>query len=270
MCVELILADPIRVYVVDVDSSQFTSSSPTPFHAGQLHWKFTICHVRRDDVWSRWLGNMYPSNSLLIHLSISIDSITHSRPTGSDILGRSAAFNATLFFTAVFGFFASFTNSFGMLCFALFLLGSAVGGSMPTNGTLLLEHMPKEKQYLVTALSVFLSFGSVLSAFVALLVLPGNSCSNSSTGLTDGPGLADACDVEAQNRGWKYLFMTLATITLSMFLARIVFFHLHKSPRYLVHAGRPQEAVQSLQMISKLNGSYLGIELDDVADHHPP
>ncbi|KAF9439932.1 MFS general substrate transporter [Macrolepiota fuliginosa MF-IS2] len=167
--------------------------------------------------------------------------------TCSDILGRSAAFDATLF-TVVCGFFASFANGFGMLCFALFLLGSAVGGPMPTDGTLL-EHMLKEKRYLVTALSVFFSSSSILSAFVALLVLPGNSCSNSR---------------------WKYLLVTLATITLSMFLARIVFFRLPESPRYLVYAGRPHEAVKSLQMISKFNGSDLKIELDDVADHRPP
>lgn len=93
---------------------------------------------------------------------------------------------------------------------------------MPTDGTLLLEHMPKEKQYLVTALSVFFSFGSVLSAFVALLVLPDNSCPNAASGPISGLGhklgrleLLDAivpCDVETQNRGWKYLLMTLATI----------------------------------------------------------
>ena len=54
-----------------------------------------------------------------------------------------------------------------------------------------------------------------------------------------------------------------------MFLARILFFRLHESPRYLVHAGRPQEALVSLQMISRFNGSDLTIELDDVDDHHP-
>ncbi|KAF9441248.1 hypothetical protein P691DRAFT_813326, partial [Macrolepiota fuliginosa MF-IS2] len=64
--------------------------------------------------------------------------------------------------------------------------------------------------------------------------------------------------------------VTPATITLSMFPARIVFFHLHESPRYLVHAGRSQKAVKSFQMISKFNGSDLEIELDDVADHRPP
>lgn len=54
-----------------------------------------------------------------------------------------------------------------------------------------------------------------------------------------------------------------------MFLARIVFFRLHESPRYLVHAGRPQEAIESLQMISRFNGSELSIELEDVQDHKP-
>ena len=42
-------------------------------------------------------------------------------------MGRSTAFNATLFFTAVFGLLASFANSFLTLCVALFFLGSSVG-----------------------------------------------------------------------------------------------------------------------------------------------
>ncbi|KAF8625910.1 hypothetical protein AX17_006636 [Amanita inopinata Kibby_2008] len=180
--------------------------------------------------------------------------------TCSDLLGRSAAFNATLFFTALFGLVASFANSFLTLCVSLFFLGSAVGGSMPTDGTLLLEHMPKEKQYLVTALSVFFSFGAVVSAVVALLVVPQNSC----------PAAPLPCNVDLQNKGWKYLLISLGLITLSMFLARIVFFRLHESPRYLVHAGRPQDAVKSLQMISRFNGSDLSIELDDVVDYHCP
>jgi hypothetical protein len=53
-----------------------------------------------------------------------------------------------------------------------------------------------------------------------------------------------------------------------MFLARIVFFRLYESPRYLVHAGRPHDAVKSLQLISKFNGSELPIELADVRDHY--
>ncbi|KAG1901158.1 MFS general substrate transporter [Suillus fuscotomentosus] len=179
--------------------------------------------------------------------------------TCSDLLGRSAAFNATLFFTALFGILSSFAWSFWSLCVLLFFLGSAVGGSMPTDGTLLLEHMPNGKQYLVTALSVFFSLGSVLSAGVALIVIPSRSCP-----------FNEPCDVATQNTGWKFMLVSLGIITLSMFLARMVFFRLHESPRYLVHAGRHQEALESLQLISRFNGSELPIELEDVDDRPPP
>ena len=55
-----------------------------------------------------------------------------------------------------------------------------------------------------------------------------------------------------------------------MFFARMVFFRLHESPRYLVHAGRHQEALQSLQMISRFNGADLSLKLADVHDElHP-
>ncbi|KAF9066464.1 major facilitator superfamily domain-containing protein [Rhodocollybia butyracea] len=180
--------------------------------------------------------------------------------TCSDLMGRSMAFNLTLFFTSLFGLLASFANSFLTLCLMLFFLGSAVGGSMPTDGTLLLEHMPNGKKYLVTALSVFFSFGAVLAAVVALLVVPQHSCSEDT---------ALVCDVETQNKGWKYLLISLGLITLTMFLARMVFFRLHESPRFLVHAGRPQEALESLQMISKFNGSDILLAIEDVDDQRP-
>lgn len=148
---------------------------------------------------------------------------------------------------------------------------------MPTDGTLLLEHMPKEKQYLVTALSIFFSFGAVLSALVALLILPAHSC----------PPSPAPCDIASQNQGWQYLLSALGLIvrhlivllmnrllkavqTLGMFAGRMLLFRLHESPRYLVHAGRPQDAIKSLQMISRFNGSELSIELDDIRDHHYP
>ncbi|THH16949.1 hypothetical protein EW146_g3782 [Bondarzewia mesenterica] len=176
--------------------------------------------------------------------------------TCSDLMGRSTAFNATLFFTAVFGLAASFANTFGLLCVSLFFLGSSVGGSMPTDGTLLLEHMPRGKEYLVTALSIFFSFGAVVSALVALLLIPKHSC----------PPAPAPCDMGAENMGWKYTIMALGLITLTMFLARMVFFRLHESPRYLVHAGRHQEALESLQLISRFNGDDLDIGLHDVDD----
>lgn len=85
---------------------------------------------------------------------------------------------------------------------------------MPTDGTLLLEHMPKGKQYLVTALSVFFSVGSVLSAIVGIIVIPGHSCPSKTAN-------SPPCDVDTMNNGWKYLLMTMGFIV-SLRLSKIV------------------------------------------------
>ncbi|KAJ1309991.1 hypothetical protein OPQ81_006748 [Rhizoctonia solani] len=216
----------------------------------------------------------------------------------SDVVGRSLAFNLTLAFTSLFGILACLAPNFGVLCALIFLLGTAVGGSMPTDGTLFLENVPKKKQYLLTALSVFFSLGAVVSAIVAIIIIPGNSCpevptaapessaSNSvvnlirtlvtranDSGNTNTPQL---CDVATQNKGWKYLLGMLGTITLVMFVLRIIFFRLYESPRYLVAAGRNAEAVNALQSIEDYNIKFgrpsrprFVITLGDVCDAKP-
>jgi hypothetical protein len=73
---------------------------------------------------------------------------------------------------------------------------------MPTDGTLVLEYMPKSKQYLVTALSVFFSLGAVLTAVAALLLVPANSCA---------PAPAP-CDPATENVGWRYLLGALCLV----------------------------------------------------------
>ncbi|EDR13557.1 uncharacterized protein LACBIDRAFT_308616 [Laccaria bicolor S238N-H82] len=84
---------------------------------------------------------------------------------------------------------------------------------MPTDGTLLLEQLPREKQDLVTTLSVFFSIGSILFAVIALFVLPNNSCPLASSVEFLFPStLAPPCDMETQNLGWKYVLITHALL----------------------------------------------------------
>lgn len=144
---------------------------------------------------------------------------------------------------------------------------------MPTDGTLMLEHMPKGKDYLVIASGVYCSLGAVLAAVAALLILPAHSCDPA----------PEPCE-RAQNNGWKYMVLSLGilvcillicseliidavTQTLLMFVARMVFFQLHESPRYLVRTGRHEEAVAALQKISKFNGTELTLNVEDVMDY---
>ena len=73
---------------------------------------------------------------------------------------------------------------------------------MPTDGTLLLEHMPNGKQHLLTALSVFFSLGAVLSALVGIVVIPQNSC----------PVTSSAPCSQELNMGWKYMLIILGLV----------------------------------------------------------
>lgn len=52
-----------------------------------------------------------------------------------------------------------------------------------------------------------------------------------------------------------------------MTVLRVIFFRLYESPRFLVAAGRPTEAMENLQLISKFNGEELDLSLRDVRDH---
>jgi hypothetical protein len=51
-----------------------------------------------------------------------------------------------------------------------------------------------------------------------------------------------------------------------MFVCRIIFFRLYESPRWLVHAGRKEDAVETLSQIAKYNGQETDFTIDDVHD----
>jgi hypothetical protein len=88
-------------------------------------------HVQREfGISDRWIG--------LLSTSIFAGMMLGAWGWGSysDAKGRLPAFNLTLFVTAVFGIASAFSPNFPTLCLSLFCLGTGVGGSMPTDGTL--------------------------------------------------------------------------------------------------------------------------------------
>lgn len=203
----------------------------------------------------------------------------------ADAHGRKSAFNLTLLITSVFGMLSAFAPTFPLLCLCLFLLGTGVGGSMPTDGTIFLEALPKRYHYLVTALSVFFAAGSVITSVLGLYLIPQNSC-----------GMAMACRSE-DNKGWRYLLASLGSMvrfpvsrranivlrsadkkfpcllprqTMLFVLARLVFFTLFESPKFLVSAGKHEEARDVLQRIATFNGDPRKVRLSDVRDDDSP
>ncbi|SDA00037.1 BZ3501_MvSof-1269-A2-R1_Chr2-2g04410 [Microbotryum saponariae] len=169
------------------------------------------------------------------------------------------AFHFTLLLTSAFGLAAALAPSFAWLCFALFWLGTGVGGSMPTDGTLFLENSPPSHHYLLTALSFFFSLGAVLTSLLGVTILPSFSCAEAAPS-------EQVCNVSRDNNGWRIMLGCLALVSLFMGLARIGLFRLRESAKFLVSSGRPDQAVLVLERISRYNGEPTSWELSDVVD----
>ncbi|KAG9297703.1 hypothetical protein G9A89_011218 [Geosiphon pyriformis] len=177
----------------------------------------------------------------------------------SDTNGRKLAFNLTLAVTAFFGIFSSFAQSFLQLCLSLFFLGFGVGGNMPVDGALFLEFIPKENQYLLTVLSVFFSFGAVLTSIISYIVLPPNSCPE----VQKSKDILPKCDIDRQNNGWRYMLAISGFLTLLMLIARVFLFRLQESPKFLLSNNRKHDAVVVLRKIARINGTPMQIRVCD-------
>ncbi|MCO5614000.1 hypothetical protein L7F22_068280 [Adiantum nelumboides] len=214
-----------------------------------------ICLPRIQDEWEirdQWIGLVSSST----FAGMMIGALAWG--SYSDMFGRKNAFNMTLLITAIFGLLSSFAPNFPTLCLCLFLLGTGVGGSMPTDGTIFLEAVPKRNQYLLTALSVFFAAGSVVTSLFAFFIVPKNSCGGALPCPTNG------------NKGWRYLLASLGALTVIFVMARLVFFTLFESPKYLVSAGKHEEARSVLQRIAAFNGDPKRVRLSDVSDRNEP
>ncbi|KAJ1914700.1 hypothetical protein H4219_004673 [Mycoemilia scoparia] len=179
----------------------------------------------------------------------------------SDRLGRKFSFKCTLVISSAFGLISSLSPSFSFLCFGVFGIGFGVGGNMPVDGALFLEFIPKEKQNLLTFLSCFFSVGSIVSAGIAWGILPRYSCPDIVSASDD------ECDVSSQNRGWRYLLITLGCINLLMVLLRFKLVDLYETPRFLVQNKRQNDAVIVLRKIVRYNETSNGVVINNDLFH---
>ncbi|KAK6540550.1 hypothetical protein TWF694_009341 [Orbilia ellipsospora] len=151
----------------------------------------------------------------------------------------------TLLLAGIFGFAVAGGPNYLGVAFLMAVVGLGAGGNMPINSALFLEFCPQKHQWVLAVLSVWWSLSS---AFLALLAWPFL--------------LHFSCPLEtpwgqcprSQNMGWRYLYITIATFTLTLWMIRFFFFKLHESPKYLLAQGRDADAIDVIDAIAKQNG----------------
>ncbi|KAL1704300.1 major facilitator superfamily domain-containing protein [Schizophyllum commune] len=190
---------------------------------------------------------------LSLYAGLGIGAVTWG--TIADIIGRKVSFNITLFLAGVFGIAAGASPDFVTLNVLVALLGFGVGGNIPVDGAIYLEHIPRSHQYTVTFLSVMWAFGQLVASVVAWGFIANFSCDPSTS-----PG---EC-AENANMGWRYTFYALGALTFVMFLLRCVVFDLQESSKYLIAKGRDEEALAVLRHLAKRNGQEITLTLEDM------
>lgn len=160
----------------------------------------------------------------------------------SDHIGRRFSFNITLLIGGVVALMAAGAPTFPGYCVFVTFIGFGMGGNLPIDGTLFLEFLPGDWQWLLTFLSVWWALGQLVVTLLAWAFITTFSCSS-----------ADNCPASS-NLGWRYLFYVTGGISLLMAAARVLTMQLDESPKYLLAKGDDIGVVKMIHIIAKTNG----------------
>ncbi|KAM0228206.1 hypothetical protein ACHAP5_012009 [Fusarium lateritium] len=156
---------------------------------------------------------------------------------GADMLGRRLAFNVTLWITSLAMIVAGAAPNLPFLGAFLALSTFGSGGNLILDPTVLLEFLPGDKQWVITALAGWWGFGQSITAFVAWGFMTQSrwNCS---------PG--DDCGW-SNNAGWRYVMFTCGALVFVLSVLRITVVRLVETPKYLLANGRDEEVVRYYQ-----------------------
>lgn len=173
----------------------------------------------------------------------------------ADLIGRKLSFNITLFLAGVFGIAAGAAPNFVAFAALVACTGFGIGGNLPVDGALYLEHIPQSHQWTLTLLSAWWAVGQLAASVVAWGFIGNFSCS---------PSVPVGHCLKAANMGWRYTFYLLGALTFFMFIMRFVVFDLQESSKYLVAKGRDEDAIRVLQHLATRNGRTISLTLEQL------
>ncbi|KAK2467276.1 hypothetical protein APHAL10511_000825 [Amanita phalloides] len=169
----------------------------------------------------------------------------------ADLIGRRLSFNVTLCLAGIFGIAAGGANNFVAFVALVACTGFGVGGNLPVDGAMFLEHIPQSHQWLLTLLSAWWALGQLVASVIAWGFISNFSCDQN----------AAVC-LKSQNMGWRYTLFTLGCMTFLIFVLRFVVFDLQESSKYLIAKGRDEEAIEVLQHLARRNGKTITLTLE--------
>ncbi|KAG2075400.1 MFS general substrate transporter [Suillus decipiens] len=171
----------------------------------------------------------------------------------ADLIGRRLSFNITLFLAGLFGLAAGGAPNFVTFSSLIACMGFGIGGNLPVDGALYLEHIPQSHQWTLTLLSVWWALGQLVASLISWGFIANYSCS---------PSIPDGQCPKPANMGWRYTLY--GALTFLMFICRFFVFDVQESSKFLVAQNRDEEAIKVLEHIARCNGRTITLKLEDL------
>ncbi|XP_068578940.1 synaptic vesicle glycoprotein 2C [Cebidichthys violaceus] len=166
----------------------------------------------------------------------------------ADQRGRRRVLVVSLTVNGVFGGLASVAPWFWLFLLLRFISGIGVGGSIPVIFSYFSEFMPRLRRgAMISALATFWMAGNILAAGLAWLVIP-RTWAHFSLRTLDF-------------QSWR-LFVVLCSVP-SLTSALLFRLLMPESPKFLMEAGREEEAIRVFQVMFKLNMRGTGKDLPE-------
>jgi len=182
----------------------------------------------------------------------------------SDVIGRRPSWNLTLFISAAFGIAVGAAPSFPVMCVLLGLLGLGLGGNLPVDGAMLIEYIPGPQQWILTFLSLFWCIGQLYAALISWAFITNYYCEDNIN--WKGSDNDKPPCLKADNWGWRYSWFLLGGTVMLMFIIRFLVYPVPESPKFLLAAGREEEAYEVLLFIAKENKKKLHLTFEQLRD----
>ncbi|KAM7415024.1 hypothetical protein PAMA_019716 [Pampus argenteus] len=156
----------------------------------------------------------------------------------ADQRGRCRVLVVSLTVNGLFGSLASIAPWFWLFLLLRFISGIGVGGSIPVIFSYFSEFMPRLRRgAMISALATFWMAGNILAAGLAWLVIP-SSWAHFSVG-------------RLHFQSWR-VFVVLCSVP-SLTSAVLFKLLMPESPKFLMEAGREEEAIHVFRLMSELN-----------------
>ncbi|PKY07927.1 putative sugar transporter [Aspergillus campestris IBT 28561] len=175
----------------------------------------------------------------------------------ADICGRRWAWQGSIFGVSVFTAVCAGSPNWAGLNVFIALAAFFGGGNLAIDLTVLAECLPRKWGFLLSGLACLWGLGNAVTGLIAWPLVVNFCCPQGAT--------SETC-TKADNMGWRYLYIIIGCLCLTMSIVRSFALGMTESPKWLISQGKLNEAVASVNIISRLNKSSVVLSVDEL--HH--